>query len=786
MPSSDSGSGITLAPGVEIAGYFLEEELGRGAMGVVWRAMQVALDRPVALKLLAPALAENLDFRRRFKQEARLAARLRHPHVVIVHDAREEHDTLVIAMDLIRGTSLARVIQTEGRLDVRRVADLVGQVAGALDAAHGEGLVHRDVKPANVLIAGRGADEHAYLSDFGLAKPLSDTDTPTSSLIVGTPDYMAPEQVQAGEKKVTLDARADVYALGCVLFELLAGRPPYRRGNVYSTLYAQVHEAVPSVREVNPAVPAALEAVVARAMAKEPAGRFSSAGELADATRAAVDAGPRSLQRATARNVDEDWEDHVLVAGLGESGSQLAAGLDEAGYRVVGIEADENNEKIADFRGRGIHVLQGDASSSEMLQKARIARARYLVVTCGADALNLSVATAAEQELDVGRPLVLTAFIHLTDQGLLRTLTGETLHGAGSRGLRLEFFNTYATGTRLLLERHSPFEDAQCSPVAAPRIAVVGDGVVASNILLFTAAKWLLEHPNAGQLSITVLGPDADQRVAELIKRHPQLADVCSLDIRTAELSGALFQTGAVFEEGDDQLSVTKVYLAVEDDSEAFALALALHGVPAIRSVPIVVALLDETSAAASALRGSARAFAENLEPFGVLSSALTPSLLMRGVNELLARANHETYLREQRADGVSDGVSIKPWDELPESLKNSNRRFADGIGAALDAIGYDLIPAPVFDDGSSPLMLTDDQVERLARREHDRWVADLTRDGWRLTDGEKDPERKLHPLLVPWDKLSEPEHDKDRDAVKAIPRLLVQAGLRATRAAAA
>lgn len=785
MPGSDSGSGITLAPGAEIAGYFLEEEIGRGAMGVVWRAMQVALDRPVALKLLAPTLAENLDFRRRFKQEARLAARLRHPHVVIVHDAREEYDTLVIAMDLIRGTSLARVIQTEGRLQLPRVCDLVEQIAGALDAAHSEGLIHRDVKPANVLIAGRGADEHAYLSDFGLAKPLSDTDTPTSSLIVGTPDYMAPEQVEAGERKVSLDARADVYALGCVLFELLAGRPPYRRGNVYSTLYAQVHEAVPSVRDVNPAVPAAVEAVVVRAMAKQPAERFSSAGELADATRAAAAASPRSPERATARNVDEDWEDHVVVAGLGDSGSRLAAGLHDAGYRVVGIEADEGNERTADLRRKGIQVLAGDASSSGVLQTARLARARYLVVTCGADALNLTVATAAERELDVGRPLVLTAFIHLTDQDLLRTLTAETLHGAGSRGLRLEFFNAYATGTRLLLERHSPFEDAEGSTVAAPRIAVVGDGPVASNILLLTAARWLAEHPNAGQLPITVLGRDADQRVSELIKRHPQLADVCRVDVRSTELSSALFQTGAGFPNGDDQLSVTKVYLAVEDDSEAFALALALHGVPAIRNVPIVVALLDETSAAASALRGSARAFAENLEPFGVLSSALTPSLLMRGVNELLARANHETYLREQRVDGVRDGVSIKLWDELPESLKNSNRRFADGIGAALDAIGYDLVPAPVFDDGSSPLMLTDDQVERLARREHDRWVADLTRDGWRFTDGEKDPERKFHPLLVPWDKLSESEHDKDRDAVQAIPRLLVQAGLRATRAPA-
>src|SRR5205807_4899776 len=167
-------------------------------------------------------------------------------------------------------------------------------------------------------------------------------------------------------------------------------------------------------------------------------------------------------------------------------------------------------------------------------------------------------------------------------------------------------------------------------------------------------------------------------------------------------------------------------------------------------TVPLVVALADDTSPMANVLRAKGRAFTQRIEPFGVLSSALAPTLLIRGVNELLARANHQTYLTEQRARGVTQGSSIVPWDELPESLKNSNRRFADGIAAALDAVGCSLVPADLTGADSPPAAFAADEVESLGRLEHERWMADLIRDGWRFRAGEKDPEQKLHPLLIP------------------------------------
>jgi hypothetical protein len=386
-----------------------------------------------------------------------------------------------------------------------------------------------------------------------------------------------------------------------------------------------------------------------------------------------------------------------------------------------------------------------------------------------------------EQALEVDRPGVLTAFVHLTDLRLLRTLTMETVRGAGPRGLRLEFFNGRATGTRILLERHPPFEDENGSPVPSPHVCVVGWGAIAGDLVALVAAEWRRTRWGREPLPMTIVAPGAGEYARELTSTYPPITEICALDVQDADIHSARFQSGDVLLDSDGKSTVSKVYVAVEPESEALAAALGLHGQPATRGIPVVVALPEEDGIA-TALRGSSRTFAHNIEPFGVLSAALTPTLLMRGVNELLARANHQTYLTNQRARGVSEDRSIVPWEELPESLKNSNRRFADSIGSALDYVGYAIVPAPLLDADRSTPAFTDDELEELAKREHDRWVADLMRDGWRLTRGEKDPIQKLHPLLVPWASLSEAERDKDRDAVRAIPELLASAGLSVIR----
>jgi serine/threonine protein kinase len=272
--------------GTVIGGYRIEAGIGRGGMGVVYRAEQLGLGRQVAVKLIAPEFAEDPDFRQRFERESRLAASIEHPNVIPVHEAGEVDGVLYIAMRYVEGTDLRALLQGQGRLEPPRAAYIVSQVAAALDAAHAYGLVHRDVKPANVLIASVGGREHAYLTDFGLTKHTTSLGGLTKTgAVVGTIDYVAPEQIQGD----ALDARTDVYALGCVLHQALTGQVPYVRDSDVAKMYAHLSEPPPTATSLVPGLPGELDGVIARAMAKDPDARYPSAGDLGRAALAATE-----------------------------------------------------------------------------------------------------------------------------------------------------------------------------------------------------------------------------------------------------------------------------------------------------------------------------------------------------------------------------------------------------------------------------------------------------------------------------------------------------------------
>ena len=270
-----------LQPGAVFAGHRIEGLAGRGGMGVVYKATHIALDHVVALKVISPALAQDERFRRRFGEESRIAVSIRHPNVVAIHHAGEEDGLLFVTMDLIDGTDLRGLLTVKGAMDPVHAAAVIAEVASALDAAHARGLVHRDIKPGNILIEGEGATERVYLTDFGLARLVeASTGVTATGAFVGTLDYVAPEQIR-GER---VDARADVYALGCVLFELLTGNPPFAaRDDKVAKMYAHLQEEPPRVRLLRPELPGELDLVVGRALAKDPEERYPSAGDFARA-----------------------------------------------------------------------------------------------------------------------------------------------------------------------------------------------------------------------------------------------------------------------------------------------------------------------------------------------------------------------------------------------------------------------------------------------------------------------------------------------------------------------
>jgi predicted Ser/Thr protein kinase len=275
------------APGVgeTFGGYTIESLLGRGGMGAVYLATHERLARQVALKVISPELAHDQDFRARFLRESQLAASLDHPNVIPIYDTDEVDGILFLAMRYVRGSSLQALLRLRGLLSPAETLRIAEQIGGALDAAHGAGLVHRDVKPANILVAEPG--EHTYLCDFGLAKRTSSEGMTKTGSFLGSVDYCAPEQIEGGP----IDGRADVYSLGCVLFHCLAGQPPYRRETEFLVLNAHLHDPPPALSNVRPELPRSLDGVIVTAMAKYPDVRYATAGALADAFATAL-AGP--------------------------------------------------------------------------------------------------------------------------------------------------------------------------------------------------------------------------------------------------------------------------------------------------------------------------------------------------------------------------------------------------------------------------------------------------------------------------------------------------------------
>jgi hypothetical protein len=386
-----------LAAGSRVAGYRVEEPLGAGGMAVVYRARDERLRRLVALKVLAPGLAADEEFRWRFTAESRAAAAVDHPNIIPVYEAGQAGRALFIAMRLVTGGDLRGVLAREGPLAPERMAGLLSPVASALDAAHGAGLVHRDVKPANVLVdTGPGRPEHVYLSDFGISKGAASSARLTGTgQFLGTPAYTSPEQV----KGLAVDGRADQYALACVAWQLLTGEVPFERDQGIAVLLAHLSEPPPPLDALRPGLPAAAGQVLARAMAKDPGERYPSCGEFTDALRDALALPPyqpavpgpaaAGLLAARASALPASTVTTAPGAGRGAGGTDPHPG--------PGLPAVTADGPTQDTAAPGRRLRPGPGPDSTPARPAR--RRRYLTITLActllAGATALSVLLAA-------------------------------------------------------------------------------------------------------------------------------------------------------------------------------------------------------------------------------------------------------------------------------------------------------------------------------------------------------------------------------------------------------
>jgi len=334
--------------GTRMAGYRIERLLGEGGTGAVYLAIDENLDRPVALKLLPPEFSRDERFRSRFLREARLAAHLEHPGIVPIYAAGEADGQLYLAMRHVRGADLRRILERDGRLEPARTIRILAPVAEALDAAHAQGLIHRDVKPGNILVE---EDDRAFLADFGLAKHAATVNSLSrEGAFSGTIDYIAPEQIEGG----AVDGRADVYALACVLFESLTGRPPFERETDVAVVFAHLKDPPPSLSALRPDLPAELDLVLARGMAKDPDDRYRTAGELvADARVAATGEGdgvvapPRAAQLRTFLIADVRGYTRYTQ----QHGDEAAAELASRFAALVGEAVAAHEGRVIELRG---------------------------------------------------------------------------------------------------------------------------------------------------------------------------------------------------------------------------------------------------------------------------------------------------------------------------------------------------------------------------------------------------------------------------------------------------
>ena len=561
------GAGVNktgLRIGDTLGGYVLETELGRGGMGVVYRARDEALGRAVALKVVASSLAASRVFRERFRREAQLMATIEHPNVVPVYRAGQDGGRLYIAMRLIDGTDLRSVLDERGRLEPAMAVRLVSQVAFALDAAHDRGLVHRDVKPANVLLAGGARAEHAYLTDFGIARELTGEAVTATGQAVGTLDYMAPE-VFRGEVK---DHRVDVYALGCLLYEALTGEVPFVRDNDAARMAAHLHDPVPSPRKMNLAVSRDLDEVVKHAMGKRPsdrprrAGAFgaSAIGALGNAQAAVsisaaqasmgadddVSPGTRTNLRAPSRALIGRVRDlEALVALCRDDGQVIVTLTGPGGVGKTHLALTAAHQLLGDFP-EGIFVVELEAVRHATGVAPAIARALELADAPGVPPLRRLAEHLRERRV----LLVLDNFEHLLDaaeelaelmtnvsEGRLLVTSQAPLHVAAERvyALRpLELPDGREADLRalaevpavaLLLQQAQRLDrDIDLTPVNAPSIAELcaqldglplGLELAAARLALLTPEQ-LLERLSAGLDALGRGGRDVPYRQSGL------------------------------------------------------------------------------------------------------------------------------------------------------------------------------------------------------------------------------------------------------------------------------
>jgi len=472
---------------------------------------------------------------------------------------------------------------------------------------------------------------------------------------------------------------------------------------------------------------------------------------------------------------------HVVICGLGQKGVALAHDFRQKNVLTVIIEANDDNPRIETCREWGAIVLVGDAREAAMLRKARVHHARVLIAVCDDDGVNAKIAMQAKeicQDLPINQ---LNCIIHIVDPQLCHLLREQESFNNEIPGFRLEFFNIFERGALLMLQEYPPFNSSNPLKDHIPHILVIGLGRFGESLIIHAAKTWRdwSKSPEK-RLRITFIDRDADWKYESLVVRYPQLLKFCDLQSIKLDLRSPDFHQGRFLYDQQGMFDIDTIYILMDND--AFNLQTGLTLLRQVKGQPTqlvirmaeasgLAALLDHNTSPQSAFR--------HLNAFPLLDRTCTDEILL---NEILARFLHDEYVRAQLAkgDNLQNNPSFAPWDELPTTFIEANRHQAEHIEIELKAVHCRISTLTVWE--ASPLIFSGEEIEKLARLEHDLWCQDKLKAGWHYAPGQQSPTRRKHPDLVSWQELPEPEKEKNREMVRAIPDLLLRAGYQIER----
>lgn len=470
------------------------------------------------------------------------------------------------------------------------------------------------------------------------------------------------------------------------------------------------------------------------------------------------------------------WRNHVIICGFGKKGGLLAKRFRQQGFKVVVIEKDRNNKNWLPLRFHDIIVLWGDATDESLLLRAGIKKARYLFALCSEDGVNAEVAMQARMIASDSRKRPLVCLVHITDLELCHLLQEREIELEGDNPARLEFFNIYESGARILLQRH-PLS-LPSADTFTPHILIVGPGRLGISLMLLIVREWYATgRGKTNPMRITVVDKSGSARTEALLDKYPHLKTVCTFDVLAIDTHCSEYKQADFLFDSQGHCTVSTAYVCMDTPEVALMAALTLFSRLSHQKqqIPIIVRMSEKKGISSLISNSGTSNFNSCVQSFHLLNETCAPKTLLMSTNELIAQALHADYLEKCTANNdIPDlNSSMVSWECLPENLKESNRHQASQLAERLHTFGYHIVPLTDWD--AENYQFTAEEVEAMAIMEHERWCKEKQSSGFSYAPGKKTD--ATHPDLMPWEDLDEHTREKDRNMVRAAPRILAHIG---------